>query len=52
MPRRIARADRVQRVVPGLEDFAGGGIEVVAGILIPRFPVNRTVSAAGHQTWW
>jgi len=25
MPRRIVRADRVERRIPGMEDFAGGG---------------------------
>ena len=35
MLRLISRADRVERVIPGLEDFAGRRVEVVAGILIP-----------------
>jgi hypothetical protein len=35
MPGLIVRADRIQRVLPGLEDFAGGRVEVAAGIVIP-----------------
>jgi hypothetical protein len=35
MPGLVVRVDRVQRVIPGLEDFAGGEVEVAAAILIP-----------------
>ena len=35
MLRLISWADRVERIIPGLQDFAGRRVEVVAGILIP-----------------
>ena len=36
MARPISRADRVQRVIPRLQYFAGGRVEVVAGRFVPH----------------
>src|SRR5262249_3506311 len=45
MSRLISRADRIQRLVPGLEDFAGGRVEIVAGNLIPD---RRAIPVEDH----
>jgi hypothetical protein len=35
MQRLVVRADGVERLVPGGQEFAGGGVEVVAAGLMP-----------------
>ena len=48
-------AELVERLVPGSQDFPGGRVQVVPGVLVPHgqlVPSYLTVLVSGHQTWW
>ena len=53
--RLILVADGVEGLVPGGQDFAGGGVEVGAVCSSQTgswSPSKRTTEVSGHHTWW
>ena len=56
VPRLVVVADGVEGLVPGRQHFAGGRVEVGAGVLVPDRQAVAVVldgpSVEGHQTWW